>query len=263
MVTAFVGALALAASACGATQEETVATGEITTRKPFVSLLDRETVPYGPTGEQVYEVRVAMVDFGYEPEHIEVPVGATVRFVFENVGAVEHEAIVGDMAFQMAQHAPAEADADDHQDAAVDEHHDDEGAEDHEHDEGVAEDHHDDEGAEDHEHDEGVAEDHHDDEAVEDHDDEGMGEAHEDEGTAEDDHHDDEGTADEPSGGHDHEAHAGDAPHIALQPGKTGDLVVTFDTVGEFMLGCHIPGHWDAGMRARITVVEPGAGASA
>ncbi len=43
---------------------------------------------------------------------------------------------------------------------------------------------------------------------------------------------------------------------IFLAPHETGVVSYRFDTVGEIMLGCHLPGHWEAGMHA-IVVVEP------
>lgn len=57
-------------------------------------------------------------------------------------------------------------------------------------------------------------------------------------------------------------ASAGQAqiPHggygIYLAPHETGVVSYRFDTAGEIMLGCHLPGHWEAGMRA-VVVVEP------
>jgi len=48
-------------------------------------------------------------------------------------------------------------------------------------------------------------------------------------------------THDEPSG-------------IALKPGETKELTHTFAVVGRSMAGCHVAGHYQAGMRAEITV---------
>ena len=42
---------------------------------------------------------------------------------------------------------------------------------------------------------------------------------------------------------------------IYLEPRETGVVSYRFDRVGEIMLGCHLPGHWDQGMHA-IVVVE-------
>ena len=55
-------------------------------------------------------------------------------------------------------------------------------------------------------------------------------------------------------------ASAGQAqiPHdgygIFLAPHETGVVSYHFDTAGEIMLGCHLPGHWEAGMKAIVTV---------
>jgi uncharacterized cupredoxin-like copper-binding protein len=43
---------------------------------------------------------------------------------------------------------------------------------------------------------------------------------------------------------------------IYLAPHDTGVVSYRFDTAGEIMLGCHLPGHWAAGMHA-VVVVEP------
>jgi uncharacterized cupredoxin-like copper-binding protein len=43
---------------------------------------------------------------------------------------------------------------------------------------------------------------------------------------------------------------------IYLAPHDTGVVSYRFDTAGEIVLGCHLPGHWDAGMHATV-VVEP------
>lgn len=49
----------------------------------------------------------------------------------------------------------------------------------------------------------------------------------------------------------------GDPPkngNLVLDPGETGDLTYTFDTAGELLIGCHIPGHYEAGMVATVIV---------
>jgi uncharacterized cupredoxin-like copper-binding protein len=55
-------------------------------------------------------------------------------------------------------------------------------------------------------------------------------------------------------GGHAEADHHGDVHAITLEAGESGSLVVGFDQPGEMMIGCHIPGHWDAGMAATFTV---------
>lgn len=56
--------------------------------------------------------------------------------------------------------------------------------------------------------------------------------------------------------GHDDGGHHGDMSMISLEPGETGELVHEFTEPGEFWIGCHVPGHWDAGMRTSITVTS-------
>lgn len=66
-------------------------------------------------------------------------------------------------------------------------------------------------------------------------------------GTAEDQiAHEDEMVA-----GHSMHDHANS---VTVDPGKTKTLVLTFARAGSLEVGCHVPGHWDAGMRGTITV---------
>jgi uncharacterized cupredoxin-like copper-binding protein len=47
-----------------------------------------------------------------------------------------------------------------------------------------------------------------------------------------------------------------DEPYMAhVAPGKTGEIVWTFNRAGEFDFACLLPGHYDAGMAGRIRVV--------
>lgn len=48
--------------------------------------------------------------------------------------------------------------------------------------------------------------------------------------------------------------HMGYGVHIP--PFGNGELVVTFDQVYAYVIGCHYPGHYAAGMRAVIEVLE-------
>lgn len=41
---------------------------------------------------------------------------------------------------------------------------------------------------------------------------------------------------------------------VILDPNKTGDYVRTFTTPGTLIIGCHQAGHYEAGMRIRLTV---------
>lgn len=43
---------------------------------------------------------------------------------------------------------------------------------------------------------------------------------------------------------------------IYLAAHGTGMVTYHFTTAGEIMLGCHLPGHWEAGMVAKV-IVEP------
>lgn len=44
---------------------------------------------------------------------------------------------------------------------------------------------------------------------------------------------------------------------IGLQPGESKELTITFDEPGEMLAGCHVPGHYAAGMKATIVVTAP------
>jgi uncharacterized cupredoxin-like copper-binding protein len=41
---------------------------------------------------------------------------------------------------------------------------------------------------------------------------------------------------------------------IGVEPGKTKELTVTFDQPGSILAGCHVIGHYAAGMRADVTI---------
>ncbi len=54
--------------------------------------------------------------------------------------------------------------------------------------------------------------------------------------------------------GHDE---TGDVPNaVEVEPGETATLVYTFDEPGSVLYGCHVPGHYAAGMKGTITVTE-------
>ena len=44
---------------------------------------------------------------------------------------------------------------------------------------------------------------------------------------------------------------------IAVPPGETVDLLLTFDTPGKILAGCTIAGHYSGGMKATITIKAP------
>ncbi len=41
---------------------------------------------------------------------------------------------------------------------------------------------------------------------------------------------------------------------VVLSPGRSGKLTYTFDKPGEILIGCHVPGHWKAGMKLAVDV---------
>ena len=44
---------------------------------------------------------------------------------------------------------------------------------------------------------------------------------------------------------------------VLVDPGATADLPYRMDVPGTLLIGCHEAGHWEAGMRATITVTPP------
>jgi uncharacterized cupredoxin-like copper-binding protein len=57
---------------------------------------------------------------------------------------------------------------------------------------------------------------------------------------------------------HDPEASSGsDAGGLTVPPGQTRRLSWTFDKPGIVLYGCHVLGHWAAGMRGTIVVLAP------
>jgi uncharacterized cupredoxin-like copper-binding protein len=48
-----------------------------------------------------------------------------------------------------------------------------------------------------------------------------------------------------------------DEPYMAhVGPGKTGEIVWTFNRAGEFDFACLIPGHYQAGMVGKVRVLD-------
>lgn len=62
------------------------------------------------------------------------------------------------------------------------------------------------------------------------------------------------GMADDHDEGMEDDGHEGEIPSISLDAGESGEIIHTFTAAEELMLGCHIPGHWDAGMQATVNV---------
>jgi uncharacterized cupredoxin-like copper-binding protein len=52
------------------------------------------------------------------------------------------------------------------------------------------------------------------------------------------------------------EAHHGEVPgEVSVAQNGTAETTYTFTTRGRLLFGCHLPGHWDYGMRGVIRVV--------
>ncbi len=63
-----------------------------------------------------------------------------------------------------------------------------------------------------------------------------------------DDHDDGEEAMD----GMDHDE--SEAPAVTVEPGATGEITHRFTEAGEVLIGCHEPGHYQAGMKATVEV---------
>ncbi|MFN8053592.1 MAG: cupredoxin domain-containing protein [Acidimicrobiales bacterium] len=48
--------------------------------------------------------------------------------------------------------------------------------------------------------------------------------------------------------------HEGADTAVTVDPGETKDLTTTFDRASTVIIGCHQPGHYEAGMKATVTV---------
>lgn len=51
-------------------------------------------------------------------------------------------------------------------------------------------------------------------------------------------------------------SHEGTASAVTVQPGKSATLTTTFEATGTMLIGCHQPGHYEAGMKATIHVID-------
>ena len=57
----------------------------------------------------------------------------------------------------------------------------------------------------------------------------------------------------------DGDAHGGghgdeESDAVTVEPGDGGELIHTFDDAGTVEIGCHQPGHYDAGMKIAVDV---------
>ena len=60
------------------------------------------------------------------------------------------------------------------------------------------------------------------------------------------------------TGGHTHDhGHSPTAGSLTVPPGETRRLTWTFDEPGLVLYGCHVLGHWAAGMKGTIVVLAP------
>jgi uncharacterized cupredoxin-like copper-binding protein len=60
--------------------------------------------------------------------------------------------------------------------------------------------------------------------------------------------------AEEMAGGSMHHGDSDEPEPLIVAVGETGDLVYTAGAAGTLIIGCHQPGHWDAGMRADLAI---------
>lgn len=184
------------------------------------------------TPEQPRDIAISMDDtLRFDPAEIAVGAGEVVRFVLTNTGAATHDFLIGDLETQeehgaeMASgmthgHSECPEPADEHADEAMGD----------------------------------------DDMMMGDEtathvpdDDEAMGHMDEaDDHMAEADDHMDE------AGDHaEAELCPGGIPAaVTIEPGETVSVLARLDEPGETLIGCHQPGHWPAGMKGVITVVE-------
>lgn len=50
----------------------------------------------------------------------------------------------------------------------------------------------------------------------------------------------------------DHGMDAENEPMVTVSPGRRAEMRHRFDEAGPVLLGCHQPGHWEAGMKATV-----------
>ena len=47
-----------------------------------------------------------------------------------------------------------------------------------------------------------------------------------------------------------------DPSAVSVEPGQTGEVVMTFGKVTQWQIGCHEPGHYEAGMSAILDIAK-------
>lgn len=52
-----------------------------------------------------------------------------------------------------------------------------------------------------------------------------------------------------------HAVHGALPGEVSVPPGEVRTTTYDFDSPGEVLMGCHLPGHWDYGMQGVISVV--------
>lgn len=81
--------LALLGAACGSDSDDDSTSGD-----PDSMSDENESTTEQQATERT--VGVEMVDNAFEPTSVDIEMGETIRFVFENTGAVAHDALIGD-----------------------------------------------------------------------------------------------------------------------------------------------------------------------
>ena len=73
---------------------------------------------------------------------------------------------------------------------------------------------------------------------------------------AQDEHEMEMREAEEGDAGHGHDTGGdmADEEAVTVEPGETGELLHTFAESGEVLIGCHQPGHYEAGMIVEVAV---------
>ena len=169
------------------------------------------------TLEQPRDIAISMDDtLRFDPAEITVGAGEVVRFILTNIGAATHDFLIGDLETQ-EEHGAEMAAGVTHGHSACPE-----------------------------------PSGEHTDEAMRDSDmkmgDEMASHMPEDEDTT--------GQINEADGAEGELCPGGIPAAVTIEPGETVSVLARLDEPGETLIGCHQPGHWPAGMKGVITVVE-------